>query len=902
MQLLTLSQLRHHLKHRLQTLLAILGVALGVAVVNAVDITQYSTKQNLLRAQQQLNGRASHRVVGTGLHLKETLYAQLRRDLLSQYPEISLTPILKQTLKPKNPSDTQWIVLGIDPLSNTTLTSFSTMFTGTEFTETEFKGAVFKETGFKEAGGSEFLTRDNAAFISSALATNKAVNVGDSLTLSLIDRQWTLQVAGIFADSINADTQHLIVMDIGNTQSAFDRAGQLSSIDLQIPPERSDLVELIKRRLPQNTQLLTVEQLIEGQLSLVRALEFNLSALSFLSLIVGAFLIFSTVRFSILQRTPSFARLRVQGVSHRELHKLLSKEALLLSALGISVGWTLGYALSYVIAPISHQTITNLYALETSSNIVVYWPLYLKTAMLGLLTTLISYYFSYKSSNQLELSHTIARIHQELKPEKRSSSKHLSFVGHSFSRHIFSRHSFALLILILALLLLKAPLPFVSFSAEDQLLISYLATVMIALSALLLIPSILTLFYPLVLSLASLIFGSTGLIALRDCQRESSRVLLAIMALCLAVAATNGIAIMIDSFRHSVNQWIDSQLNADIYLRLQTSTKIEATKIETTKIEATKTEKTNTRKLIQQLQNNPSVQCLSFSRNSKTFIDDKWLPLNAIELPGCQKASLPLISNKTSTAYRKFAAGQVFISEPLARKKRLNEQDSITLHTEQGKRSFLIAGITRDYGAEHGRVLIHRSHYQNGWNDNTINSIGIYLHRESEKKEVIDQLKKLKLHNFSLRVIDSASIRKTILAVFDQTFETTQALRIIVLVIAVIAIISTLVIYQLQRREQLLTLRALGMTLQELRQLFIIQASFIGASAGLLAIPFGVVIAWLLVEIINPAAFGWTLDFHIDPLIGVMGFFIALTAGLLAAIYPCLHFDSNANITELSRE
>ncbi|MBL4827301.1 MAG: FtsX-like permease family protein [Spongiibacteraceae bacterium] len=226
----------------------------------------------------------------------------------------------------------------------------------------------------------------------------------------------------------------------------------------------------------------------------------------------------------------------------------------------------------------------------------------------------------------------------------------------------------------------------------------------------------------------------------------------------------------------------------------------------------------------------------------------------------------------------------------------------MTLHTQQGEKSFPIAGIVRDYGSEHGRIIIHREHYQQHWNDPIIDSIGIYLHHKSQKKQILEQLKH-DLHNDpSIELINSAKIRTAVLRVFDQTFETTRVLRIIVLVIAVIAIISTLMIYQLQKRQQLLTLRALGMTITELRQLFVIQACFIGASAGLFAIPLGLLIAWLLVEVINPAAFGWTLNFHADPMIGLSGFAVALSPGLLAAIYPSLHFDSKANITELGRE
>ncbi|MBL4827300.1 MAG: ABC transporter permease [Spongiibacteraceae bacterium] len=594
MQLLTLSQLRHHARHRLQTLLAILGVGLGVAVVNAVDIIHYSAKQHLLQTQQQLDGQASHRIVGANHVLNEKLYADLRRQFYSQYPQLVLAPVLKHSL-PARDKQQPWIFLGIDPLNNSMLR--------------QFKHSLHGHITF------DFISRENAVLISAELALEKSVTAGETITLFLPDKQLSLFVAGIIDDHSGLANRQLIVMDIGNAQALFKREGELTSIDIYSQDGSQELIKKIEKKLPKNARLLITEQLVEGQLSLINALEFNLSALSFLSLIVGAFLIFSTVHFSILQRIPSFARLQIQGVTHRELHLLLGKEALCLSVLGILVGWALGYALSLILAPVSHRTLTAIYSLETSSQIIFYWPNYIKTALLGLLTTMISYYLSYKNNQQIALSHTLVRIQQELTLEK----------------HTIRPLLIALIFFGVALLLLNSPFTHVNEDSEKHLFFSYLATCLLAASALLLIPGLLNLSYPVLLKIAKRLFGSTGLIALRDCQRQSSRVLLAVMALCLAVAATNGIAIMIDSFRHSVSLWVDSQLNADIYLRFQQTQKQSAT----------------LNKILNQLKSHTLIQCITSTRRTSTLIDNKWLPFNAIELSPCSHASLQFLhSNK----------------------------------------------------------------------------------------------------------------------------------------------------------------------------------------------------------------------------------------------------------------
>ncbi|MEE8056275.1 MAG: FtsX-like permease family protein [Pseudomonadales bacterium] len=845
MGLLELSQLRYLIHHRLQTLLAILGIALGVAVVNAVDITHYSAKQNLRHSVQQLGELATHRVVGVNKVIDETIYAELRRKLLSKYPSIKLLPIISSTLRGNETDAQRWQLIGIDPLSSNIFKGLNIQQSNSDFTT--------------------FISRNNAVLISQILANERKLGIGDELTLALSSRSIVLFVAGI----IDTENKQLLVTDISHAQSILSLQGWLSYIDIIIPNSQPELTTTIAQTLPSHTQLLNTQQLVEGQLSLISALEFNLSALSLLAVVVGTLLIFSTVRFSVLQRTPTFSRLRVQGVSHQQLQQLLLKEALLLATLGITLGWLLGFLLSQVLAPITNRTISDLYSSQSATQTSYHWSLYIKTAALGLLTTLATSQLCYRQTKQLALSHTIARIQQEI--------NHQQYYRWQLTA--------ALLLGSTGLLLLN--------QNNNSLSISYSIVLLIVSSALLLLPIAVTLMYPALQKMAQTLFGVTGLIAMRDCQRESSRVLLAIIALCLAVAATNGIATMIGSFRGSVNQWIESQLGADIYIQGSINAS-----------EAPTNHQNIDMQLVGYLQNHADIDHLFISRITRTFVDNKWLPLNAIETTEGSHPGTPLqlITGDPAQALKKFNRGQLLISEPLSRKKNLRAGDTLTLHTATGHIDFIIAGIIRDYGAEHGRIVVHRQYYQQLWQDKHIDRIGLFLHDPQQKSRLLAELEDSIANNYSLRLVDSDSIKKIVLMVFDRTFTITQVLQVLVLIIAVIAIISTLMMYQLQRREQLLTLRALGMTISELRQLFVLQACFIGGMAGLLAIPLGILIAWLLVQVINPAAFGWTLDFQHDPSISLTGFTVALLAGLLSAVYPSLHFGKAINITELNRE
>ena len=59
------------------------------------------------------------------------------------------------------------------------------------------------------------------------------------------------------------------------------------------------------------------------------AFSLNLTALSLLALVVGLFLIYNTMTFSVVQRRPVFGTLRSLGATRNEVFSLILIEALL---------------------------------------------------------------------------------------------------------------------------------------------------------------------------------------------------------------------------------------------------------------------------------------------------------------------------------------------------------------------------------------------------------------------------------------------------------------------------------------------------------------------------------------------------------------------------------------------
>jgi putative ABC transport system permease protein len=137
-----------------------------------------------------------------------------------------------------------------------------------------------------------------------------------------------------------------------------------------------------------------------------------------------------------------------------------------------------------------------------------------------------------------------------------------------------------------------------------------------------------------------------------------------------------------------------------------------------------------------------------------------------------------------------------------------------------------------------------------------------------------------------LEVRPNAGLRADALAIFDRTFAITGAMQILATVVAFIGVLSALLSLQMEKRQQMGILRAVGLTVRQLWGLVMLETGLLGAVAGLLALPSGLALALILIYIINQRAFGWTLQLYVEPAPFFQALAIALVAALLAGVLP----------------
>ena len=151
---------------------------------------------------------------------------------------------------------------------------------------------------------------------------------------------------------------------------------------------------------------------------------------------------------------------------------------------------------------------------------------------------------------------------------------------------------------------------------------------------------------------------------------------------------------------------------------------------------------------------------------------------------------------------------------------------------------------------------------------------------------IMDSIRQLIPENDEVIVQPQRTLRELSMAIFDRTFVITNVLQSLAIVVAFISILASLMALQLERSRILGVLRAVGMTPRQVWGLTALQTGLIGFVAGLLSLPLGNLLALVLIYVINKRSFGWTLQYAFQYHWLFQAFVLAITAALLAGLYP----------------
>ncbi len=850
---LTLIALRHSTKHPIQSLLLILGIALGVAMIVAIDLANSSARQAFVLSTDTIVGKATHQIIAAPDNLPTDIYRQLRVDLglTKVAPTVTGLVLLQEA------DELPLQLLGIDP-----------------FAELPFRSYLGDGNGgLSFAALQSLLVEPDTILLTENLGQRYNLTPGDTLTLLTGGHPKTVKLIGLLQPDDDVSQQALdglILSDISTAQEVLGLLGQISAIDLILAADTNP--QPILDLLPANAHLQPAALRNKTLNQMTAAFELNLSALSLLALIVGMFLIYNTISFSVVQRRPILGALRCLGVTRREIFGLVLTEAIVLSAIGALIGLGLGIILGRGLIALVTQSINDLFFTLTVQSVTLSPLTLYKGLVAGLGAGLLAAFFPALEATTVPPNNALKRSIEEGRIQRLIPG-----------------------LTILGLLLILFGWGILNY-ASHSLLLSFSALFLILIGAAFLTPLITKLLLTTLRPLIYQAFGILANMAVRDIIRSLSRTSVTIAALMMAVTVIIGVSIMVDSFRGTVATWLDDVLSADIYISpAGQNLRIEG-QIDPLFIAA--------------MQQNKNVNHIRLLR-AVTVFDEK---RDRIELragtPNPTPTNRPFLwsSGPPDQYLAALDTGGVMISEVFARRHNLplDGPSTLTLLTESGPFPFPVVGVFYDYTLpEQGYVFMHLQNYQTHWPaDNTISNISLYLTPEiaSQADAIARDLTDEFAAPYRLSITSNRGLKENALHVFDRTFTITSALRLLATVVAFIGVLSAIMALQLERTRELGTLRANGMSIAQLWSKTLLETGLMGLTAGLIALPIGWTLAFILIHFINLRSFGWSLQMKTDPTIFIMSLLVSLIAALLAGIYPVFRLNNMEIAAALRQE
>ncbi|TXK65988.1 FtsX-like permease family protein [Alkalisalibacterium limincola] len=817
-----------HRQHPSQALLVLAGLALSIAVVVAIDLTIASARSAFELSRQALGGQASHQLLAEGGFVAESDYARLKlaHDLRQAAPVLEGSAVVAD-------GERRVQVLGVDPVAEAGVRPWVGQALGAP------GGGADGDAG----GGAlpRLLGRADVAMLPEALAIALGVGEGDVLTLRSGGKSTRLEVVAVLpAGRTPQGAEDLVLMDIPAAQRVLGRPGQLSRVDLVVDDAGA---ARLAAALPVGLEVAATLERDAALGAISAAFETNLRALSLLALLVGVFLVFQTLGFMALRRRGLIGLWRAMGVSRGELARLFLAEALLLGLVAGLMGMALGVLIAGQLLETVTRTYNDLYYRVAVGQLALSPGVFLKAGLLALGGALVGAAWPLRDALAVPPLANLRRAGQALSTARRVRRGLWPALG---------------LMLVAALVLWLAP---------PTLGVAFVAIFAMLMAALGLVPA---------LALGLLVFAERvlgprlpvlGRLLISGTRLGLDRTGIALAALALAIATLIGMSTMIHSFREGVSDWISLSLQADLYLSHPSG------------------EDGLPSGLPERLLAIDGVEALTLNRRRSVMAEDGPMAVLAVDMPARGIDGYDFVEGSPEAAWAGFQAGELLVSEPLATRLGLAVGDRFALPTPGGPVSRRVAAVYRDYTSSQGVATLSRAQYLQLYDDPRINAIGVYA--EAGRAEALAVAVRAEVGSGEgVSLVTAEAIREETLRVFQRTFAVTDLLRLLAGVIAVVAVLGALLALQLERLREVVLMRAIGVGAAALARLQLWQAMLLGALAGVLAIPLGVMLAALLIRVINRRSFGWSMPLELP--LGQIAFAVglALAASLVAGLLP----------------
>ena len=665
-----------------------------------------------------------------------------------------------------------------------------------------------------------------------------------------------LNVAGAVA----ASGPPLVVMDLAGAQHHFGVSGRLSRIDLRLAPG-TDVTALLQRlQLPPGVTAVSPAQAEQRVSNLSRAYRVNLTVLALVALCVGAFLVFSVISLSVAQRTPSLALLGVLGLSPRQQRLGVLLECLAVGVVGSLLGLQLGAGMALAALHFLAGDLGGGYFPGVKPQLQWDAPGTLAFAVLGLAAALAGGWWPAQQAAQL------------------APAQALKGLGTPDARPPLAWPGLALLLLggLAALLPPVAGLPLAAYASVAALLFGGVALVPAAVHLLLWAVPTPT--------------HALGLLALQRARFQRRTATAAMAGVVASLALSVALTVMVASFRTGVNDWLSQVLPADLYARASHSA-------------GAADQAWLPPELLTQAATLPGVQRLQGSRVRSLQLSPgrPAVVLVARALADPQQA-LPLLRTPLPAAAVQAGETGVFVSEAMVSLYGAVQGSLLQLPLGDATISGRVLGVWRDYARQFGTVAVARADYARLTGDERVNDLALWLAPGADAAGVQAGLRGLLSDPGLLEFASASELRQMSLRIFDRSFAVTTYLQVVAIVIGLVGIASSLSAQVLARRKEFGLLAHLGLTQRQVILLVAAEGAAWVAAGTVVGLLLGLCISMVLVWVVNPQSFHWTMDLVLPA--GRLALLCAavLAAGTLTAAFSARHAASRSAVLSVRED
>lgn len=778
-----------------RTLLAVLAIALGVALGFSVYLINRVAADEVQGASRSLFGLADLSVQSAGAGFDERWFPRIAQvdGVAAASPAVEVQarlPGREQTLK----------LVGIDP-----------------FRAVHMQPALAQAAA--RASSPASLLAENSVWLSPSAAESLRLAVGDELVVQVGLQPVRLEVAGLLP--AGAYRQPVGMLDIATAQWRLQRLGQVDRVDVRLAPGAD--VRAVRSRiaalLPPGVTVTTPGDASDDAVRLTRAYRSNLTALALVALFTGAFLVYATQSLAVARRRREIALLHAIGMTVREQLGASLLSGGIVGVAGAALGVVIGIVVARAGLAAFGADLGAGYFRGLAPRLDVQPAECVAFFVLGV----------------------AAAIAATLGPAREAASVPAAAALRAGDEApIPARRHEAVAILLAAAGLVALAVP----PLDGVALPGYAAIACFLLAAVFITPS-----------LAALVFGrlrpsgpAWRQVAVAQLRGTARRSTVSVAAVLVSFSLMVAMAIMVFSFRLSLDDWMQRVLPADLYVRAGLAG-------QSSYLDS------GAQRAVAAL---PGVARAEYMRRQEVFVDA--LGLTALIVA----RELDQDSVQRMLPLRRVAEGRappgtvpVWISEALVDLRGLGPGDGFDLPLGGRIVRASVRGVWRDYERPGGVIVMPIEVYREYTRDERATSAALWLDQGADPQAVTARIRDALGSEGEYDVAVPRDIRRISLAVFDRTFAVTYLLEAVAVLIGLFGISASTSSQVLARRGEFGMLRHVGVTRREIGRMLAFEGAALGAIGVAAGLVVGAVVSLVLIYVVNRQSFHWTMDLHV---------------------------------------